>query len=79
MQSVIDLTSPLSSYTCTDPEDPATCAQLFGLSVPLALSVMFLIAGLVLMVVWWVRHPAFFRYKPEAFDPEKELSQSFVG
>jgi hypothetical protein len=40
---------------------------------------MFLIAGLVLMAIWWVRHPAFFRYKPEAFDPERELSQSFVG
>jgi amino acid transporter len=79
VQSVIDLTSPLSSYTCTDPEDPATCAQLLGMSVPLALSVMFLIAGLVLMVIWWARHPAFFRYKPEAFDPERELSQSFVG
>jgi hypothetical protein len=40
---------------------------------------MFLIAGLVLMVVWWVRHPAFFRFKPEAFDPDQPPSQSFAG
>lgn len=79
VQSVIDLANPLSSYTCTDPEDPATCAQLFGIGVPLALSIMFLVAGLVLMVIWWVRHPAFFRFKPEAFDPEREPSPSFVG
>ena len=39
----------------------------------------FLIAGLVLMVVWWVRHPAFFRFKPEAFDPNRPPSQSFSG
>jgi amino acid transporter len=79
VQSVIDLASPLSSYTCTDPEDPATCAQLFGMGVPLALSIILLIAGLVLMVVWWVRRPAFFRFKPEAFDPDRPPSQSFAG
>ena len=79
VQSVIDLASPLSSYTCTDPEDPATCAQLFGIGVPLALSIIFLIAGLVLMAAWWIRHPAFFRFKPEAFDPDKPPSQSFAG
>ena len=37
VQSIIDLADPISSYTCTDPEDPATCAQLFGMGVPLAL------------------------------------------
>jgi hypothetical protein len=52
---------PLSSYTCTDPEDAATCAQLAGMSVPLALSIFFLIVGLVLMVIWMIRAPAFFR------------------
>jgi amino acid transporter len=71
VQSIIDLADPLSSYTCTDPEDPATCAQLFGIGVPLALSIIFLVVGLVLMVLWWIRSPAFFRWKPEVFDPER--------
>ena len=79
VQSVIDLADPLSSYTCTDPEDPATCAQLLGMGVPLALSIIFLVVGLALMVLWWVRHPAYFRQKPEAFDPDRAPSQSFSG
>jgi amino acid transporter len=60
-QSIWDLTNPLTSYTCTDPEDVATCAQIMGISIPLALSIFFLIAGLVLMVIWQLRAPAFFR------------------
>jgi len=68
VQSVIDLTDPLSSYTCADPEDVTTCAQLFGMSVPLALSIGFGILGLVLMVLWWWRSPAFFRNRPETFE-----------
>jgi amino acid transporter len=67
-KSIIDLTDPLSSYTCTDPEDVTTCAQLFGMSVPLALSIGFLILGLVLMVVWMLRAPEFFRRRPEKFE-----------
>ena len=23
------------------------------------------------MVLWWIRSPSFFRWKPEAFDPER--------
>jgi amino acid transporter len=61
VQSISDLTDPLTSYTCTDPEDVTTCAQLMGMSVPLALSIFFLIMGLVLMVLWQLRAPAFFR------------------
>jgi amino acid transporter len=76
-QSIIDQADPTSSYTCTDPEDPATCAQLFGIGVPLALSIVFLVLGIVLMILWWVRSPAFFRFKPEAFDPDQPPSQSF--
>ncbi len=79
VQSIIDLADPISSYTCTDPEDPATCAQLFGMGVPLALSIVFLVLGLVLMVVWWARSPAFFRWKPEAFDPDRPPAASFTG
>jgi hypothetical protein len=71
-QSVVDLASPLSSYTCTDPEDVATCASLFGLGVPLALSVMFGILGVILLVVWRLRAPEFFRRKREVFQPESE-------
>lgn len=67
-QSVVDLTNPLSSYTCTDPEDVTTCAQLFGMSVPLALSIGFGLLGLVLMVAWWVRSPAFFRRPLEVWE-----------
>ena len=60
-KSISDLMNPLTSYTCTDPEDVTTCAQLAGMSVPLALSVFFLVVGLVLMVLWQIRNPAFFR------------------
>ena len=67
MQSVIDLASPLSSYTCTDPEDASTCANLLGMGVPLAISIAFLILGVVLMVIWMLRSPEFFRRRPEAF------------
>ena len=67
VRSIIDLASPLSSYTCTDPEDASTCAQLFGLGVPLGLSIGFLILGLVLMVLWMWRSPEFFRRRPEPF------------
>jgi amino acid transporter len=72
VQSVIDLASPLSSYTCTDPEDAATCANLFGMGVPLALSIGFLILGVVLMVLWMVRSPEFFRQRPGTFEESPE-------
>lgn len=71
VQSVIDLTNPLSSYTCTDPEDVTTCAQLLGMSVPLALSIGFVILGLVLMLLWWWRAPAFFRRPRETFQEDR--------
>jgi amino acid transporter len=70
-QSIVDLMDPLSSYTCTDPEDVSTCAQLLGMSVPLALSIGFVILGLVLMVLWWWRAPAFFRRRPEVFEEDR--------
>lgn len=77
-QSILDQANPTSSYTCTDPEDPATCVSLFGVGVPLAISIIFLVIGIVLMIAWWVRSPAFFRWKPEAFDPERPPAE-FVG
>lgn len=75
VQSVIDLADPLNSYTCTDPEDVTTCAQIFGIGVPLALAIAFTVIGLVLMVLWWMRAPEFFRRKPEAFDESASAAQ----
>jgi amino acid transporter len=73
-QSVIDLMSPLSSYTCTDPEDVATCASLFGLGVPLALSILLGILGVILLVAWRLKAPEFFARKREVFQPEPEVA-----
>jgi len=74
VQSVIDLASPLSSYTCGDPEDASTCANLFGMGVPLALSIGFLILGIVLLVLWRLKSPEFFQRKREVFQPEPEVA-----
>jgi len=74
---VFDLADPLNSYTCTDPEDVSTCASLFGMGVPLVLSIFFLVVGVVLLILWWIRNPSFFRWKPEAYDVNKEPAQSF--
>ena len=56
VQSVIDLSDPANSYSG---------GELFGLSVPLAVTLAFLVLGLILMVLWWLRSPAFFRARPE--------------
>jgi amino acid transporter len=70
VQSAIDLADPLNSYTCTDPEDVSTCAQILGIGIPLAIAIGFAILGLVLMVLWWVRSPGFFRRRAESFSGE---------
>jgi hypothetical protein len=77
VRSIYDQADPTSSYTCEDPEDAATCASLFGVGVPLALSIIFLVAGIVLMIAWWIRHPSFFRWKPEAYDPARTPAETF--
>ncbi len=69
VQSAIDLADPLNSYSCTDPTDVSTCAQILGIGVPLAISIAFGIVGVVLMLIWWVRSPAFFRQRPEVYVP----------
>jgi hypothetical protein len=79
VRSIYDQADPTSSYTCEDPEDAATCASLFGVGVPLALSIIFLVVGIVLMIAWWIRNPSFFRWKPEAFDPAKPPADTFAG
>ena len=71
-QSVIDLADPLSSNTCTDPNDASTCANLFGIGVPLALSIGLMAVGVVLMVIWMVRSPEFFRQRPGTFQEVRE-------
>jgi len=72
VQSVLDLADPLNSYTCTDPEDVTTCAQLFGVGVPLAVAIMSLILGVVLMVLWWLRSPGFFRTRPQTHETDRQ-------
>jgi amino acid transporter len=74
VKSVIDLTDPLSSYTCTDPEDVTTCAQLMGMSVPLALSIGFAVIGIVLMVLWMIRAPQFFKRPLETYEEGQEAA-----
>ena len=44
-----------------------TCAQLFGVGVPLAIAIISLVLGVVLMILWWLRDPTFFRRRPETF------------
>lgn len=56
VKSSIDLADPANSYTG---------AELFGLGVPLALSIGLGLLGLLLMVLWRLRSPDFFRRRPE--------------
>jgi hypothetical protein len=61
VQSVVDLSNPENSYSGV---------SWFGISVPLAITIASLVLGLVLMVLWWMRSPAFFRTRPEASSGE---------
>ena len=56
VQSFIDLADPANSYSG---------AEWFGISVPLAITIVSFALGLVLMVAWWIRDPSFFRRHPE--------------
>ncbi len=58
VQSVIDLADPENSYSGV---------SWLGVSVPLAITIVSLVIGLVLMVAWWLRSPAYFRSRPESF------------
>ncbi|HEY4753325.1 MAG TPA: hypothetical protein VIH37_08575, partial [Candidatus Limnocylindrales bacterium] len=64
LRSAIDMADPANSYTGTD---------FFGISVPLAITLITFALGLVLMVLWWIRSPAFFRLRPTAFEAESEV------
>lgn len=56
--SVVDLSNPENSYSG---------AEWFGVSVPLAIAIASLILGVVLMILWWLRSPAYFRWRPEVY------------
>jgi amino acid transporter len=78
-QSVVDLADPLNSYSCTDPEDVSTCASILGVGVPLAVAIIFGVIGLVLMILWRIRSPGFFRRPIETFDPGRPVEGTFSG
>ncbi len=61
VQSFIDLADPANSYSG---------AEWFGISVPLAITIISFALGLVLMVAWWIRDPSFFRRHPETHHPD---------
>ncbi len=61
VQSVTDLADPANSYSGI---------AWFGVSVPLAITIISFVLGLVLMIAWWIRDPTFFRRRPETYHPD---------
>ena len=59
VKSAIDLADPANSYSGVD---------WFGISVPLAITIISFLLGLALMLAWWVARPAFFRRRLETFE-----------
>jgi amino acid transporter len=70
VQSVIDLSDPANSYSG---------GEWLGLSVPLAVTLAFLVVGLVLMVLWWIRSPEFFRAGPETAEPPSSAHRATMA
>jgi amino acid transporter len=72
IQSASDLADPANSYSGI---------AWFGVSVPLAITIVSFILGLVLMVAWWIRDPTFFRRRPETYqaDVPSIIGQSAAG
>jgi len=56
-----------SAMEMADPEATYSGVTWFGVTAPLGITIASLILGLVLMVLWWWRSPAFFRRRPEVF------------
>ena len=79
VQSIIDLADPTELVHVHRSGGPGDLRQLFGIGVPLAISIIFLVLGFVLMIAWWIRNPSFFRWKPETFDPDVPPADSFAG
>jgi amino acid transporter len=58
--------------SCIDLSDPANSesgSSWFGIGPPLVIGGAFLVLGVVLMLAWYAKAPAFFRRKPEVADP----------
>ncbi len=58
VRSALDMADPANSYSGAD---------WFGVGMPLAITIITFVLGVVLMVLWWIRAPAFFRLRPVAF------------
>jgi amino acid transporter len=57
--------------SCVDlskPENSESGDSWFGLGPPLVIGLGFLLLGVLLMILWSLQHPAFFRRKPEVAD-----------
>ena len=61
VRSATDLADPANSYSGAD---------WFGISVPLAITLISFVIGLVLMVLWWLRNPTFFHQPPVSYEEE---------
>jgi amino acid transporter len=58
--------------SCIDLSDPANSESgnsWFGVGPPLVIGGAFFILGVVLMIAWYAKAPAFFKRKPEVADP----------
>jgi prolipoprotein diacylglyceryltransferase len=69
VQSIIDLSKP---------ENSESGASWLGLGPPLVIGVGFMILGAILMVLWSVKHPEFFKRKTEVADPAI-LTEGYVA
>jgi amino acid transporter len=72
VQTASDLADPANSYSGI---------AWFGVSVPLAITVVSFILGLVLMIAWWIRDPTFFRRRPDTYQAgvPKIVGQGVAG
>ncbi|MFF5785596.1 APC family permease [Streptomyces sp. NPDC012693] len=61
VRSVADMSDPANSYSGT---------SWFGLGPPLVIGIGIALTGVVLMVVWRLRSPAFWRERPGVADPD---------
>ncbi len=59
VRSAIDMADPANSYSGAD---------WLGVGMPLAITIVTFLLGVVLMVIWRFRSPAFFRLRPVAFE-----------
>jgi hypothetical protein len=57
-----------------DPANSYSGVDWFGVSVPLAITIISFILGVILMVAWWIRDPSFFRRRPDTFDPDTQAT-----